>query len=175
MDDEIDIEVDLPQEVEPPKPVVAPKDVDGIPEESLIKMGNYLMQGMNETEAAILAGIDRLRLTIAKRTSDTYNNFVERKKLEFKAKHLNIIARKSDVKISQWLLERLAPDEFSSKGSKAPEVPTNAVAAIIKEIQQGGEETSSLAFAYKDIHAKGSQAQGASKREAEDRIRDVLS
>lgn len=157
----------------PAEEVFSPENVDGIPKEAFDKMGKYLMQGMNETEAATLAGIDKLKLAIARRSSNDYNEFVHKKKLEFKAKHLRVLSTKSDPKISQWLLERLSPDEFSTKAK--PEVPTNVVAAIIKEIQDGGSDASALKFAYSDIYDKGSLgAQGASGSEAENRIRSVL-
>lgn len=150
-----------------------PTNVDGITVQQLTKMGSYLLQGMNETEAATLAGIDKLKLVIARRKSPLYNDFVERKKLEFKAKHLRILATKPDAKVSQWLLERLAPEEFSSRAK--PEVPTNVVSTIIKEIQNAGDSAASLAFAYKDIYDKNrGHPQGASRLEAKDNIRSVL-
>jgi hypothetical protein len=150
-------------------------NVEGITPEQFIKLGKYLMQGMNESEAAVLAGIDRLALMVAKRSSHAYNNFVERKKLEFKSKHLEVLSGKPDAKVSQWLLERLSPEEFSNKQGKS-DVPGNVVGAIIKEIQDGGSDASALKFAYKEIYDKGSiESQGASGAEAEKRIRSILS
>lgn len=151
------------------------EEVDGITPEQFIKMGNYLMQGMNESEAAVLAGIDRMKLMVAKRTSNVYNNFVERKKLEFKSKHLQVLSTKPDPKVSQWLLERLSPQEFSTKSGKS-DVPSSAVENIIKAIQEGGAESSSLKFAYKEVYDQNSSStQGASGAEAEERIRSILS
>jgi hypothetical protein len=155
--------------------VFEPSNVDGISPEQFKLMGSYLMQGMNESEAAVLAGIDRMKLMVARRSSQAYNNFVEKKKLEFKSKHLQVLSSKPDPKTSQWLLERLSPQEFSSKGSRS-EVPQNAVESIIKAIQEGGAETSGLKFAYKDIYDQGrSSTQGPSGDEAEQKIRAILS
>ena len=150
-------------------------NIEGITPEQFKKLGAYLMQGMNEYEAAIVAGIDKVTIMVMKRTA-LYNDFVEKKKLEFKRKHLKIISQKADPKISQWLLERLSPEEFNNKGKKV-ETPTNVVAAIIKDIQNDNE-ASSLAFAYHNYEitneTDGSTTQGASRNEAEERIRSVL-
>jgi hypothetical protein len=179
MFDDIDIDVDVDDGLVPPTSkssdvhVEIPTNVDGITVAQLTKMGAFLMQGMNENEAALLAGIDKLRLTIARRNSVLYNDFVEKKKLEFKAKHLKVLSSRNNPRVSQWLLERLSPSEFSGK-SRPPEVPTNVVGAIIKEIQEAGEDTSSLAFAYKDIHDTGSKSQRSSRSEATERIKRVL-
>lgn len=156
-----------------PHSVPVPK-VDGITAEQFTKLGNFLMQGMNENEAALLAGLDKLTIAVMKRNSALYNEFIERNKLEFKRKHLHILSQKSDPRISQWLLERLSPEEFSGK-KKADEAPPNVVAAIIRDIQQGNQAGSELSFAYKD-HVKddGSEAQRTSRSEAADRIRAVL-
>ena len=148
--------------------------VEGITATQFTSMGNYLMQGMNETEAAILAGIDKVTILVMRRNSPQYNDYVEKKKLEFKRKHLQIISQKSDPKISQWLLERLT-DDFSTKGTKA-DTPPNVIAAIIKDIQEGGEGSASeLSFAYKESVNGNSESQGAQRSKAEDRIRSILS
>ena len=149
--------------------------VDGITPTQFTKMGTYLMQGMNESESALLAGITKPTILYMRRTSEEYNTFVEKKKLEFKRKHLAVLATKQDPKISQWLLERLSPDDFSGK-KKTDEVPTNVVAAIIKDIQYGNDAGNELAFAYKHkLTNDGSKAQRASRDEATERIRQVLS
>lgn len=149
-------------------------EVDGITPEQFTKMGNFLMQGMNENEAALLAGLDKLTIAVMKRNSANYNEFVERKKLEFKRKHLQILSTKKDPRISQWLLERLSPEDFSGK-KKGNDVPENVVASIIRDIQQGNQNGSELAFAYKEnVKDDGSQAQRASRDAAADRIRQVL-
>ena len=148
--------------------------LDGVTPDQFKRLGLYIMQGMNEHEAAILAGIDKVTIMMMKRSTALYNDFVEKKKLEFKRKHLKIISQKSDPKISQWLLERLSPEEFNSKGKKT-ETPTNVVAAIIKDIQNDSA-TSTLAFAYHnhELTDDGSITQRTSRDEAEQRIRDVL-
>lgn len=158
-------EVELPTEI--------PK-IDGVTPEQFKKLGSYIMQGMNEYESALLAGIDKVTILMMKRSTAMYNDFIEKKKLEFKRKHLKIISQKADPKISQWLLERLSPEEFNSKGKKV-DTPTNVVAAIIKDIQNDSS-TSTLAFAYHnhELTDDGSITQGASRNEAEERIRSVL-
>ena len=143
--------------------------VDGLSEEKLRKLGNYILQGMNENEAATLAGIPRLEILQLRRTSDSYNNFIEKKKLEFKHKHLKVLSLKADSKISQWLLERLSPEEFSTSSKRKVDVPVNAMAAILKDIQDGGDN-SSLSFAY-DINTQGAPGD---EEGAASRIRAVL-
>jgi hypothetical protein len=128
---------------------------------------------MNENEAATLAGIERLDILKLRRTSDTYNNYIERKKLEFKHKHLKVLSQKPDAKISQWLLERLSPDEFSTK-QKRVEMPTNVMAAIIKDIQEGDGKKSSLAFAYEDNEHFTTQRAPGDAEGARNRLRSVL-
>ena len=158
--------------------VEPPTDVKGITPTQFTSLGNYIMQGMNESEAALLAGIPKLTIMIMRRKSDQYNDFVERKKLEFKQKHLKILSNKNDHKISQWLLERIAPDEFSNK-TKRDETPTNVVAAIIKDIQESDDNASGLNFAYKDdlenVPTNRSSQRAQRKEDATDRIRSILS
>lgn len=162
---------------EGPTSVQPPQNVDGVTPKQFTSLGNYIMQGMNESEAALLAGIPKLTIMVLRRKSDEYNDFVERKKLEFKQKHLKILASKSDPKISQWLLERLAPEEFSNKNKK-DDVPTNVVAAIIRDIQKSDDNASALNFSYnEDINAshENSNTQRSSRHEATERIRSILS
>ena len=158
--------------------VEPPSDIKGITPEQFTSLGNYIMQGMNESESALLAGIPKLTIMVMRRKSDQYNDYIERKKLEFKQKHLKVLSNKNDPKISQWLLERLAPDEFSNK-SKKDEVPTNVVAAIIRDIQQSDDNASGLNFSYKEdlenVPTNSSSQRSQRKEDATDRIRSILS
>lgn len=151
--------------------VAIPK-VEGITPEQFGKLGRYLMQGMSESEAALLADIDKLTIIRMRKTSEEYNTFVEKKRLEFKRKHLEVLASKSDPKISQWLLERTDPD-FAGK-KKADDVPQNAVGAIIRDIQAGNQEGTALSMAYKDKVNDNSNSQRTSRKEATERIKSVL-
>jgi hypothetical protein len=155
------------------EPIIEVPQVEGITGPQFQSMGEYLMQGMNESEAALLAGIGKTTILVMRKNSKEYNEFVERKQLEFKRKHLAVLGTKNDPKISQWLLERLT-DDFSGKGKK-DDVPQNVVASIIRDIQENNPDTSGLTIAYKDkVKNDGSNSQRSSRQEATDRIKSVL-
>ena len=102
--------------------------------DELIKaIGRYILQGLSEKESALLCGLTEIDLENLKAKSPSLKDFLEKKKIEFKLNHLKIINEKSDTKTSQWLLEKICPEQFASK--KVVEQPQNIFAVLIKDIQ----------------------------------------
>jgi len=133
-----------------------------INKDQLVEIGKYILQGLSQDEAAILINVNPADL----RESPSVKNFLEKQAIEFKLAHLKEIQAKKSSNSSQWLLEKLRPDEF---GSKAKDTGTNIniISQIIHSIQNG-EAKSKLAPTN-----RGELEQG---REEDDNIRvlDVL-
>ena len=102
------------------------------------KVGGYIIQGLSEHESALLSGITWQKLEELKSRSNALKDFLEKKKIEFKQKHLETISKKADPKTAQWLLEKLCPEQFATK--KVADTPTNVFAVLIKEIQNDDQK-----------------------------------
>lgn len=107
------------------------------------EIGNYILSGLTEEEAALLIGVSPMQLQMLKDKNPSLEQFLLKKKIKFKEKHLKIIGDKSDPKTSQWLLEKLHSDQFGSRGGR-PENPTNVLAIFIKQIQEASPGIVSL-------------------------------
>lgn len=106
-----------------------------INQESLQEIGNYIISGMSEKESCILVDVSYEQLQELMKNNEQVRDFIERKRVKFKFNHLREIQKNKSEKNSQWLLEKLRPDEFGSK-AKSQEAPTiNIISAIIKDIQ----------------------------------------
>lgn len=85
-------------------------------DKDLIKrIGEYVLVGLTEEEACVLSGISPEELQMAKDKNPTLDQFILKKKIEFKKNHLEVINAKRDPKSSFWILERLIPEQFASK------------------------------------------------------------
>jgi|GEM_PF-6579800 len=137
-----------------------------INKDQLVEIGKYILQGLSQDEAAILINVNPADLREKQTESPSVKNFLEKQAIEFKLAHLKEIQAKKSSNSSQWLLEKLRPDEF---GSKAKDTGTNIniISQIIHSIQNG-EAKSKLAPTN-----RGELEQG---REEDDNIRvlDVL-
>lgn len=103
--------------------------------ENLSDIGVYILEGMTERDACVLAGVSFADFQEAKETQPIVREFVEKKNIEFKYNHVKEIQKNKSDKTSQWLLEKLRPEEFGSKarGDQGPTI--NIIGAIIKDIQ----------------------------------------
>ncbi len=110
-----------------------------ISKDTLTDIGVYILEGMSEREACVLAGVSFSDLQDTKEVSDVARNFIEKKFTEFKHNHLKEIQKNKSEKNSQWLLEKLRPEEFGSKPRGEGGVQVNIIGAIIKEIQNDNE------------------------------------
>lgn len=113
----------------------APEGTIGLPRESLMRIGSYIIDGLSEDEACIMEGIEPEHFREQKKRNKNISMFLEKKKIEFKHKHLITIKTRSTDKNSQWLLENLRPAEFGVKKKVADEA-VDVVGKILKEIQQ---------------------------------------
>lgn len=104
-----------------------------------VKLREYLLQGLSPKEAGILAGYAPEQVDDLTKRSDEYRRFVQNALIEFKQKHLKVISDKSDPKLSQWLLEKMFPEEFASKVGRNEDggagSSTTVIQAIVKTVQ----------------------------------------
>jgi hypothetical protein len=113
-----------------------PTPPDKLTDDESGKMSKYILEGLSEEEAALLCGISRQRLSQLKQTNENYNDFINTRKIEFKHQHLKIITSRSDPKTSQWILERLRPQEFAPRAKSPDDSSLNSIAAIINAVQE---------------------------------------
>jgi len=129
---------------------------------TLATIGKYLLDGLTEEEACILAGLSHEKIAYLQRTNNGYNKYVEKKRIEFKHRHLRNVNTKTDAKASQWMLEKTLPNDFSGKTTKREDegaTSSSVFAAIINEVQS--RDTSVIQKDY-DIKSRTSNrsAQG---------------
>lgn len=102
--------------------------------DTLKEIGRLLEEGLTDEEACLIVGIPLESLKLFMEQEPKASNFIQKKRLEFKRAHLQVINEKRDPKSSMWLLERLMPEQFANK--RASDVnPTNVLAVFLKEVQ----------------------------------------
>lgn len=117
--------------------LVPPPEIERIPpppKDILDKIGGYLMDGLSLKEACILSDISFGKFQRALEQNEELHNFIEKKAIQFKQKHLKIVQTKTSDKSSQWILEKLRPDEFGS--NKKATVPIDVLGKLIEQIQK---------------------------------------
>ena len=82
--------------------------------ETLSDIGGYILNGMSEQESCILSGVLYKDLQVLQEGSDTVRDYIKKKHIQFKHNHLREIQSKKSEKTSQWLLEKLRPEEFGT-------------------------------------------------------------
>jgi hypothetical protein len=99
------------------------------------KIGEYMLEGLTEEEACILSGAKFDELVELKEKSEPVRDFITQMKIKFKYNHLKEMQTKKSEKTSQWLLERLRPEDFYI-GNRSKSQPTiNVIGTIIQQIQ----------------------------------------
>lgn len=121
------------------------------PEEFLKKMGEYLLEGLSEDEACILIGVDPAEFREKKEKNEEVRLFVEKQRIEFKRTHLKEITTKRSDKNSQWLLEKLRPEEFGNK-KQTDGTTVNIIGAIVKAIQNGKDNKDIITVQSETVH-----------------------
>lgn len=106
-----------------------------IDKDRLAKIGQYILEGLTESEAAIMSDASIEELQSLKEKNEDVRNFIDKSKVQFKYSHIHEIQTKKSDKASQWLLERLRPEDFATGRSKITN-NINVIATIIKQIQQ---------------------------------------
>lgn len=107
-----------------------------ITKEQLVDVGKYILEGMTEDQACILADVSYKLLQDEKESNEIVLKYIEKKKTEFKYNHIKEIQKNKSEKNSQWLLEKLYPEEFGPKANKGGnEAPVNIISLIIQQIQ----------------------------------------
>lgn len=101
--------------------------------EKIVRVLDYMLEGLSEQESCLMSGISWEDFETLKQRSPSLVDLINKKKIEFKRKHLLNIGKKDDAKMSQWLLEKILPEQFGAK--KVAETPANIFAVLIKEIQ----------------------------------------
>lgn len=105
--------------------------------DKLAEIANYVLEGLSEDEACVLSGFSPKVFKEIKQSNEGVSMYLEKKKIEFKRKHLKIIGEKKSDKNSMWMLEALRPEEFGAK--KKGNTTVNVIGAIIKDIQQSDD------------------------------------
>lgn len=99
------------------------------------KIGQYIIEGLTEEEACILSEASYDNLLALKEKNEDIRNFITQMRVKFKYAHLKEMQTKKSEKTSQWLLERLRPEDFYiGARSKTPQT-VNIIGTIIQEIQ----------------------------------------
>ena len=106
-----------------------------ITKDTLKIIGGYILEGLTEKEACMLAQVSHSDLQNVKENDTLVLEFIERKAVEFKRNHLKEIQSKKDPKVSMWMLEKLRADEFGVRARSAPQQTVNIINTIIKDIQ----------------------------------------
>ncbi len=104
----------------------------------LVKIADYVLEGLSEDEACILSGFPPKDFKEIKQKNHDVAMYVQKKKIEFKRKHLRLVGAKGNDKNSMWLLEALLPEEFGTK-RKGGDTTVNVIGAIIKDVQMANE------------------------------------
>lgn len=110
-----------------------------IDKQILASIGKYILEGMSESEACILADAKLEDLSTLKEKNENIREFIEKSKVKFKYAHLQEMQTKKSEKISMWLLERLRPEDFATGRSKTS-TTINVIGTIIQQIQQDDKE-----------------------------------
>lgn len=110
--------------------------------DSLNQIGAYILNGMTEKEACILAEVKYSDLQDSMEKSEIARNFIEKKNTEFKLNHLQEIQKNKSEKNSMWMLEKIRPKEFGPKSNQGEGTTINIISSIMKEIQN--ENTNEL-------------------------------
>lgn len=99
------------------------------------KIGQYIIEGLTEEEACILSEASYDNLVALKEKNEDIRNFIAQMRVKFKYAHLKEMQTKKSEKTSQWLLERLRPEDFYiGARSKTPQT-VNIIGTIIQQIQ----------------------------------------
>jgi hypothetical protein len=138
-----------------------------IAKENLNELGVFLLEGMSEPEACILAGINFQELQLAKEGSDIIRDFIEKKQTEFIRNHLVEIQKNKSEKNSMWMLEKLFPDRFGTKVRGGGDNNTiNIIGTIIKQIQN--EDTGIVRIASRGNRDEQSDENGSNRIQVAD-------
>ncbi len=112
---------------------------EGLPEkihpDKLAEIGGFILDGLSEDEACVLAGYPAKQLKVLKQNFEKVALYLEKKKIEFKRKHLKTINGKVGEKTSMWMLENVMPEQFGGKRKGADPGAVDALAAIINAVR----------------------------------------
>lgn len=110
-----------------------------INKDKLEEIGKYILSGMTEKESCILSDTSFSQLQTLKEKNEEVRNYIDKKKIRFKFNHLNEIQANKSEKNSQWILEKLRPEEFGTKAKNSEQTTINVISSIIKQIQYDNE------------------------------------
>ena len=111
-----------------------------IPKERIKNAASYILDGLSQDKACILAGIDTSEFRTLMENDQAVRDYILKKEIEFEHKQLKEIALKKSDKNAQWILEKTRPEQYGSN-KKADTTTINIVSAIIKDIQNNENQT----------------------------------
>jgi len=115
-----------------------------ITEDLVKKIGRYILEGLSEDESCIISEVSPSEFREKKEKNEGLRNYIEEKKVTFKYNHLKEIQVKRSVATSQWILEKLRPEEFGVKARSNNNNTINIIAQIIRSIQNDEQQHSGL-------------------------------
>ncbi len=129
--------------------------VKDITKEILGRIGKYIVEGLTEEESCILSDVKYTDLTKLKENNEDIRDYISKQMVEFKYAHLKEMQTKKSEKTSQWLLERLRPEDFYI-GSKKNQGNTtvNIIGTIIRQIQNDDNSISLISKTREDVAEK---------------------
>lgn len=111
--------------------------------EKIVEITSHILEGLTQEEACIVCDEDPSELKDLIETNPSVKKFIDKANINFKLAHLKAIQSKKSGNNSQWILEKLRPNEFGSKAN-INNGPINIIGEIIQNIQNG-EQKSKLA------------------------------
>lgn len=116
-------------------PTQQKEDKQRFTEVTLKRIGEYILEGLSEDEACVLAGFDPDIFHRAKETDKGIRLYLEKQRVQFKHIHLKQINEKRSDKNSMWILEKTLPEFGPNRNKQVAEDTATIISAIIREIQ----------------------------------------
>lgn len=103
--------------------------------DKLALIGKYILEGLTEEEACILSDVKVEDLNLLKEKNEPVREYIAKCRVNFKYAHLSEMQKKKSDKTSQWLLERLRPEDFNISARSRNTTTVNVIGTIIQQIQ----------------------------------------
>lgn len=116
-------------------PTQIKQDRQKFTEVTLKRIGEYILEGLSEDEACVLAGFDPDVFHRAREADKGIRLYLEKQRVQFKHIHLKQINEKRSDKNSMWILEKTLPEFGPNRNKQVAEETATIIGAIIREIQ----------------------------------------
>ncbi len=131
--------------------------------ETIAKICEYILEGMTEREACILADYSYPEFQLKLEQSELLRTTIEKVKVEFKRTHIKEIQKHKSEKNSMYILEKLRPDEFGGKAKGGENTTINIIGTLIKEIQNDNSGIATVTTRGSRASESGTDQDGPSR------------